>query len=113
MTESIEILTTLTIKGNLAQTISNKAALLQIDSESFLIRLLDSFPLISLNNSILTPHETEVMALVSEGLTSQQIGEKLIISPKIVKTHRTNAKDKLEAATGAGAISKAIRLVII
>lgn len=44
---------------------------------------------------ILTKRETEVLKLVAEGLTNQQIGEKLFISIDTVDSHRKNLHTKL------------------
>ncbi len=43
----------------------------------------------------LTPREIEVLTLVAEGYTSQEIADHLIVSIKTVQTHRTNITEKL------------------
>jgi DNA-binding NarL/FixJ family response regulator len=43
----------------------------------------------------LTPRETEVVKLIAEGHSSQEIAELLVISPKTVERHRANVLDKL------------------
>jgi DNA-binding NarL/FixJ family response regulator len=43
----------------------------------------------------LTPRETEVVQLIAEGHSSQEIAELLTISPKTVERHRANVLDKL------------------
>jgi DNA-binding NarL/FixJ family response regulator len=43
----------------------------------------------------LTPRETEVVKLVAESYTNQQIAEALVISPKTVERHRANILEKL------------------
>jgi DNA-binding NarL/FixJ family response regulator len=45
--------------------------------------------------SALTPREQEVMALVAEGLSTNQISERLFISPKTVENHRSSIMRKL------------------
>jgi len=45
----------------------------------------------------LTPREREVMALVAIGLTNDEIGEHLFITPFTVKTHANRAMAKLGA----------------
>jgi DNA-binding NarL/FixJ family response regulator len=45
----------------------------------------------------LTDREREVMALVAEGLTNDEIGERLFVSPLTVKTHVSRAMVKLGA----------------
>jgi len=46
--------------------------------------------------STLTPREQEVMRLISEGLSTKQVGKKLFISPKTVENHRSNIMNKLD-----------------
>jgi DNA-binding NarL/FixJ family response regulator len=44
----------------------------------------------------LTPRELDVVKLIAEGFTSDEIGELLIISSKTVDRHRANVLEKLE-----------------
>ena len=44
----------------------------------------------------LTKRELEVLTLVAEGLSNDEIGKKIFISRKTVKTHLTNIFDKLQ-----------------
>jgi len=44
----------------------------------------------------LTRREKEILKLVAEGLTNEEIGKKIFISEKTVKTHLTNIFDKLK-----------------
>ena len=44
----------------------------------------------------LTPRELDVVKLIAEGLTSEEIAEALIISHKTVDRHRANILEKLE-----------------
>ena len=45
----------------------------------------------------LTSRELEVVKLISEGLTSQEIAKKLFISARTVETHRSNLLSKADA----------------
>lgn len=45
--------------------------------------------------SKLTPREQEILKLLAEGYSNQEIAEKLVISPSTVHTHRTNLMEKL------------------
>jgi DNA-binding NarL/FixJ family response regulator len=45
----------------------------------------------------LTEREREVMALVAEGLTNDEIAERLMVSPLTAKTHVSHAMVKLGA----------------
>ena len=56
----------------------------------------------------LTRREHEVLVAISEELTTQEISEKLFISPKTVETHRMNIMSKLGAKNSVGMIKIAI-----
>jgi DNA-binding NarL/FixJ family response regulator len=43
----------------------------------------------------LTPRETEVVKLIAEGHSSEEIADLLTISPKTVERHRANILDSL------------------
>jgi DNA-binding NarL/FixJ family response regulator len=45
---------------------------------------------------VLTPREVEVLKLVAEGSTNQEIADQLTLSIKTVQTHRANVMEKLE-----------------
>src|SRR5262250_503341 len=45
---------------------------------------------------VLTRRELEILRLVAEGLTNEEIGKKIFKSEKTVKTHLTNIFDKLK-----------------
>jgi len=61
----------------------------------------------------LTSREQEIMVLLAEGLPSKKIAEKLFISPKTVKNHRTNIFRKLNLHSTIELIRYAARLGII
>ncbi len=52
----------------------------------------------------LTTREKEIIKHISHGLTNNQIGEKLFISPRTVDTHRTNIMRKIEVNNVASLI---------
>lgn len=58
----------------------------------YLQRVADGEPV---REDSLTPREREVVKLVAEAYTSEQIAELLIISPKTVERHRENVLGKL------------------
>ena len=45
--------------------------------------------------SVLTPRELEVLTLVAEGCTNQEIADQLVLSIKTVQAHRANVMEKL------------------
>ncbi len=63
---------------------------------------------ISADEDVLTKREKEIVALVADGLTNQQIAEKLFISARTVDTHRTNIMQKLNIHDVANLVRYAI-----
>ncbi|MCE7993991.1 MAG: response regulator transcription factor [Roseivirga sp.] len=59
--------------------------------------------------SRLTNREMEILKLISEEFTNQEIATKLFISPRTVDTHRRNLIQKLHAKNTAGLVRYAIR----
>src|SRR5689334_24162655 len=57
----------------------------------------------------LSKREREIMDLLAQGLTGEQVAEKLVLSSETVKTHIRNAMTKLEASTRVHAIAIALR----
>ena len=51
------------------------------------------------SQSVLSPREQEVLALLAEGYDNNAIAEKLVISPSTVHTHRGNIMNKLGLST--------------
>lgn len=58
----------------------------------------------------LTPREREVLGCVAEGMTNQEIAEKLFISARTVETHKTNIMQKLGIEDTAKLIRYAVEL---
>lgn len=56
----------------------------------------------------LTKRERTVLALVANGHTSREIGERLRISPRTVDDHRSRLKAKINVGTSAGAVRLAL-----
>lgn len=56
----------------------------------------------------LTRREKEVLTLVMEEMTTQEIAEKLFLSPKTVETHRLNLLQKMGVRNTAGLVKEAI-----
>lgn len=65
------------------------------------------------NDLKLSNREVEIIKLLAEGLTSQQIAEKLFIAEQTVKTHRKNIFRKVNVHTTAELIQAALNQRII
>ena len=57
----------------------------------------------------LSKREREIIDLLAQGLTGEEVAERLVLSPETVKTHIRNAMGKLEANTRVHAIAIALR----
>jgi DNA-binding NarL/FixJ family response regulator len=57
----------------------------------------------------LSRREREIMDLLAQGLTGEDVAERLVLSSETVKTHIRNAMGKLEAHTRAHAVAIALR----
>jgi DNA-binding NarL/FixJ family response regulator len=62
---------------------------------------------------VLTRREKEVLDLIADGMTNNEIGEKLFISPSTVDTHRKNLLAKFEAKNTASLIHIASQMQFI
>jgi DNA-binding NarL/FixJ family response regulator len=56
----------------------------------------------------LSGRESEVLELLAEGLTGEQIAKRLVLSPETVRTHVRNAMEKLDARTRVQAVVMAL-----
>ncbi len=61
----------------------------------------------------LTERERDVLRLLADGLTNEEIGKRLFISPETVRTHVRKAMAKLDADTRTQAVATALRQSII
>src|SRR5258708_30185006 len=56
----------------------------------------------------LTTREVEVLRLVAQGLTNEQVAQRLVISPRTVDTHLTSIYSKIGVSSRTAAIRYAI-----
>jgi DNA-binding NarL/FixJ family response regulator len=61
----------------------------------------------------LSQRETEILALIAEGMSSKSIAERLVVSVETVRSHAKNIIRKLEANGRAEAVSIAYRTGIL
>ena len=61
----------------------------------------------------LTQREREALALLAAGLSNEEIGRRLAISPETVRSHLRKAMSKLGADTRTQAVATALRLHLI
>ena len=89
----------------LSQSITD---LLTTGSFEKLESLIDVSPL-----ETLSPREREILQLVAEGKTSQEIAKRLSISPKTVDTYRSRLMHKIGVDDVAGLVKFAIQHGVI
>ena len=70
------------------------------------VRMTDKLP-------SLTQRERDVLRLLADGHTNEEIGKRLFISPETVRTHVRKAMDKLDADTRTQAVATALRQSLI
>lgn len=56
----------------------------------------------------LSGREAEILTMLADGLTGEEIARRLVLSAETVRTHVRNAMAKLEAPTRTGAVVKAL-----
>ncbi len=61
------------------------------------------------NGNHLSEREREIIALVADGFTAQEIAKNLFVSLDTVETHKRNVLRKLKANNAAHAVAKAVR----
>jgi PAS domain S-box-containing protein len=61
----------------------------------------------------LSERELEVLQLVADGCTNEQVAERLVVSPATVKTHLQHVYEKLGTGQRAFAVAAALRLGLI
>jgi DNA-binding NarL/FixJ family response regulator len=61
----------------------------------------------------LTQRERDVLRMLADGHSNEEIGKRLFISPETVRTHVRKAMAKLEADTRTEAVAKALRQRLI
>ena len=66
-----------------------------------------------LNKLRLSKRELEVLQLMAEGLSNQEIAERLFVSLNTIKTHSSKVLEKLDVERRTQAVEKAKRLSII
>jgi len=61
----------------------------------------------------LTTRERQILALIADEMTSQQIAKQLFISPNTVENHRFKILSKLGVRNSVGLVRKAMQLGLI
>ena len=67
----------------------------------------------SISENVLSNKESEVLGLISKGLTTNEIAAKLFVSSRTIETHRANILKKLEVKNSAELIKRAAEMNLI
>ena len=65
------------------------------------------------NGVTLTKREKEILELMAQGLSAQEVADKIFVSLDTVETHKRNIVQKLKARNTVDAVAKAIRRGLI
>jgi DNA-binding NarL/FixJ family response regulator len=57
----------------------------------------------------LSRRESEILTMLANGMTGEEIAQRLVLSPETIRTHIRNAMGKLDARTRTEAVVKALR----
>ncbi len=67
-------------------------------------KVLKTLDILTIKENVLTPKEEQIIALVANGKSNQEIADELFISYNTIKTHRKNISRKLQISTVADLI---------
>ena len=84
-----------------------------LDNEKYFINNFNNSEDLIFKKTILSKREQEIVQLIANELTSEEIAEKLFLSKTTIETHRKNIFYKLNVKNIAGLIKKAIHLGIV
>ena len=85
-----------------------------VEKEVYVVRNENFVQDSSLINQLeLSKRELEILGLLAEGLSNQEIAEKLFVSLSTVKTHNQNIFEKLDVKRRVQAVEKAKRLNLV
>lgn len=82
-------------------------------SPSIAEKMINFMSVQNVSEKILSNKENEVLTLISEGLTTKEIANKLFVSSRTIETHRANILKKLEVKNTAELIKKAAQINLI
>ena len=63
--------------------------------------------------ALLSAREREVLALIANGLSDQEVAEQLVVSPHTVHRHVANIRTKLGRSSRTAAVAEAARLGLL
>lgn len=84
-----------------------------IENEKYFVKDFQNSEDLIFKKTILSSREKEIVRLIANELTSDEIAEKLFVSKGTIETHRKNIFYKLQVKNIAGLIKKAMHLGVI
>jgi DNA-binding NarL/FixJ family response regulator len=76
-------------------------------------KMINFMSIQSVSENLLSNKESEVLGLISKGLTTNEIATKLFVSSRTIETHRANILKKVEVKNTAELIKKAAEMNLI
>jgi len=101
------------LKNSSADDIEKAIQIVMSGSEFWLGRDTSKASIEDHNQMLLTRREVEVLKLIAEGFTNQQIADKLFVSASTVDSHRKNLISKLHVKNTAALVRTAVENKII
>lgn len=83
------------------------------NTNTFVFEKKSNSPNLTENEVMISPRESEILELISEGMVAKEIASKLNISPSTVISHRKNIISKFNVHNTAELIKKATKLMLI
>jgi two-component system response regulator DegU len=77
------------------------------------VRKIDPVPAAEDSDRIVTKREVEVLQLIADGCSTQEVADSLYISQKTVKNHLASIYQKLDARDRTQAVLQAVRMGIV
>ena len=84
-----------------------------IENEKYFVKNFQNSEDLIFKKTILSSREKEIVQLIANELTSDEIAEKLFVSKGTIETHRKNIFYKLQVKNIAGLVKKAMYLGVI
>jgi two-component system, NarL family, response regulator DevR len=98
--------------ADLAKTINDVAngrSMLGAGATMAIVRKLGSTGAVTNEIGLLSPQEIRVLALISEGLTNRQVGQRIQLKPNTVKNYLANVFEKLKVSRRSEAVAIYVR----
>ena len=98
------------IKDSSIETVVEAIKSIVYDNTPYFYNNIPKSEELSFSKTVVTKREREIINLIAQEFTVDEIAEKLFLSKHTVETHKKNIFFKLQVKTNAGLVKKAIQL---